>query len=153
VPHTPYVPPHPHRGTKYHRYTLLLLPQPSAEPIDGPPLAADTRGRFDVRAFCAHYGIEPATGGAGHMWREVWSEDVSKMYGSRLGRSPFAIVLGECADILRRGRGAALCAATQAGPVCRGQEDVEVSGCLIRLPYMRLISYCCTVRPCLTSYR
>lgn len=28
--HTKYVPPHPQRGTPYHRYILLLLPQPSA---------------------------------------------------------------------------------------------------------------------------
>jgi large subunit ribosomal protein L35 len=30
--HTRYIPPHPQRGTPYHRYTLLLLPQP---PIKG----------------------------------------------------------------------------------------------------------------------
>ncbi|KAJ6498040.1 hypothetical protein C8R47DRAFT_1112633 [Mycena vitilis] len=30
--HTRYIPPHPQRGTPYHRYTLLLLPQP---PVQG----------------------------------------------------------------------------------------------------------------------
>jgi large subunit ribosomal protein L35 len=83
--HTSYVPPHPHRGTKYHRYVLLLLPQPEGA-IDVPTLDAEQRAHFDVRAFCAHYALDGAKGGGAHMWRAVWSEDVSKMYGTRLGQ-------------------------------------------------------------------
>ncbi|KAG6841548.1 hypothetical protein C0991_009913 [Blastosporella zonata] len=30
--HTPYIPPHPQQGTPYHRYVLLLLPQPPLSP-------------------------------------------------------------------------------------------------------------------------
>lgn len=30
--HTPYIPPHAQKGSPYHRYTILLLPQ---APLDG----------------------------------------------------------------------------------------------------------------------
>ncbi|EIN13222.1 PEBP-like protein [Punctularia strigosozonata HHB-11173 SS5] len=79
----PYVPPHPQKGTDYHRYTLLLLPH--AEPdkrIDiKPPTNADAdRQNFDVRGFMAEHGLDGSVGGGAHMWREVWNEEVSKIY-------------------------------------------------------------------------
>jgi hypothetical protein len=126
--HTPYVPPHPHRGTKYHRYVLLLLPQPEGA-IDVPTLDAEQRAHFDVRAFCAHYALDGAKGGGAHMWRAVWSEDVSKMYGTRLGQLfPWSLVRGDNADGRFSGRGATFRPPTQARPVCRGQALVQVRG-------------------------
>ncbi|TBU38371.1 PEBP-like protein [Dichomitus squalens] len=79
--HTPYVPPHPHRNTPYHRYVLLVLPQASAsEPIDVPVLQESDRLGFDFRVFAAQYGFDGARGGGAHMWREVWDETVSHIY-------------------------------------------------------------------------
>jgi len=114
--HTRYIPPHPQRGTPYHRYVLLLLPQPPisgssytrnaearAQPgsptsvyLDIPPLTDAERRRFNVRAFAQRWGLDPNGGGA-HMWRELWSEAVSKIYADileeeepRYGRTPKA---------------------------------------------------------------
>jgi hypothetical protein len=83
--HCKYIPPHPQKGTKYHRYTLLLLPHADpAAPIEVPKLDAEQRAHFDVRAFAAHYGLDGAKGGGAHMWREVWDEEVSNIYMGRL---------------------------------------------------------------------
>lgn len=98
--HTPYIPPHPQRGTPYHRYILLLLPQPPlaeqgytltgeahAAPgvstsvrLEIPPVESAERGNFDVRAFLEKWGLDGAQGGGAHMWREVWGESVSGIY-------------------------------------------------------------------------
>ncbi|KAI0825354.1 phosphatidylethanolamine-binding protein [Trametes gibbosa] len=79
--HTRYVAPHPQRGTPYHRYVLLMLPQPSApEPISVPVFEDSDRLGFDFRAFAAQYGLDGARGGGAHMWREVWDETVSHIY-------------------------------------------------------------------------
>ncbi|KAJ7356629.1 phosphatidylethanolamine-binding protein, partial [Mycena albidolilacea] len=99
--HTRYVPPHPQRGTPYHRYTLLLLPQPPLpgmrhlRPHARPHAAPDAPERdaaapdivpdaqrlhFDVRAFAKQYGLNGAMGGGAHMWREVWDKYVGAVY-------------------------------------------------------------------------
>ncbi|CDO71759.1 hypothetical protein BN946_scf184920.g43 [Trametes cinnabarina] len=79
--HTRYIPPHPQRGTPYHRYVILVLPQASAtKPIDIPIFEDETRLGFDFRAFAAQYGVDGAKGGGAHMWREVWDETVSQIY-------------------------------------------------------------------------
>ncbi|KAG5638189.1 hypothetical protein H0H81_001391 [Sphagnurus paluster] len=115
--HTPYIPPHPQRGTPYHRYVLLLLQQPAlgadtythniearAAPgvptsvtLDIPPVEAEARRDFDVRAFMRRWGLDGAQGGGAHMWREVWNEKVSSIYRNvlkepepRYGRAPKA---------------------------------------------------------------
>lgn len=105
--HTPYIPPYPQRGTPYHRYVLLLLPQPPApgssytrnaearaQPgvtasahLDIPHVTDAQRKQFDIRAFVQQWGLDGAKGGGVHMWREVWSEAVSKI---------FANILSEC---------------------------------------------------------
>ncbi|KAF9014902.1 phosphatidylethanolamine-binding protein [Cyathus striatus] len=101
--HTQYIPPHPQNGSPYHRYTTLLLPQPPAgasnyslnmsaragtEPtsqhLDIPVVSVEQRRGFDVRAFCQQWGLDAASGGGVHMWREVWSEEVSKIYSETL---------------------------------------------------------------------
>ncbi|KAG6815046.1 hypothetical protein H0H87_005551 [Tephrocybe sp. NHM501043] len=120
--HTPYIPPHPQQGTPYHRYVLLLLPQPpraraasaqqhpatreawytqsgqvSSQTLDIPPVGARERRDFDVRAFVERWGLGQGEGGGAHMWREVWSPRVSKIYQHvlnepepRFGRPPKA---------------------------------------------------------------
>ncbi|EMD41367.1 hypothetical protein CERSUDRAFT_128093 [Gelatoporia subvermispora B] len=94
--HTMWVPPHPQRGTPYHRYVVLLLPQAHpTERISVPQLTDAERLGFDVRAFCARHGLNGSKGGGAHMWREVWDETVSKIYRDvlkteepRYGRPP-----------------------------------------------------------------
>ncbi|KAJ6573882.1 phosphatidylethanolamine-binding protein [Mycena vulgaris] len=71
--HTPYIPPHPQQGTPYHRYVVLLLPQPPLVPLK-------QRYGFDVRAFAKQWGLNGAVGGGVHMWREVWDEYVGAVY-------------------------------------------------------------------------
>ncbi|KAI0771048.1 PEBP-like protein [Trametes elegans] len=79
--HTRYVPPHPQRGTPYHRYVLLLLPQASpTKPIEIPVFEDSARVGFNYRAFAEQYGFDAAQGGGAHMWRETWDETVSHIY-------------------------------------------------------------------------
>ncbi|KAH9836712.1 PEBP-like protein [Rhodofomes roseus] len=97
-PHTHYIPPHPQRGTPYHRYVILLLPQSShTEPIKLPKLSDAARLGFNLRAFTEEHGFDGSKGGGAHMWREVWDETVSKIYRDvlktdepRYGRPPMA---------------------------------------------------------------
>lgn len=81
VPHTRYIPPHPQRGTPYHRYCLFLLPHadPSAK-INVPIVPVAERRGFDLRAFCETHGLDGSNGGGAHMWREVWDPTVSDIY-------------------------------------------------------------------------
>ncbi|KAJ7171718.1 phosphatidylethanolamine-binding protein [Mycena crocata] len=105
--HTRYIPPHPQRGTPYHRYVLLLLQQPplpghrytrntealltdqqarlSQSLRDGALLSADLASEsdrlgFDVRGFAKQFGLNGALGGGVHMWREVWDKYVGAVY-------------------------------------------------------------------------
>ncbi|KAF9785946.1 phosphatidylethanolamine-binding protein [Thelephora terrestris] len=85
--HTSYIPPHPQRGTRYHRYVLLLLPQQApAEPLSVPVLCDADRLHFNVREFAAQYGLDGSTGGGAHLWRQVWDEGVSQVYATVLRR-------------------------------------------------------------------
>ncbi|TEB26318.1 PEBP-like protein [Coprinellus micaceus] len=98
--HTKYIPPHPQKGTPYHRYTVLLIPQPPKEgetytrntearakdgevtskEIEVDVIGEEGRKGFDVREFCERHGMSCKEGGAVHMWREVWSERTNKVY-------------------------------------------------------------------------
>ena len=83
--HTPYVPPHPQRGTPYHRYVVLLLPQQSpTEPIEIPAIPKEKRLGFDLRRFAEKYGLHGDKGGGVHMWREIWDPTVSQIYKDTL---------------------------------------------------------------------
>ncbi|KAI9567060.1 hypothetical protein HD554DRAFT_2006190, partial [Boletus coccyginus] len=62
-----YIPLHPRKGTLYHHYMFLLLPQTS--PIDVPILEMDKHFGFSVRGFMAKYDLDPSIGGGTHMWR------------------------------------------------------------------------------------
>jgi len=84
--HTPYIPPHPQRGTRYHRYTTLLLPQQSpTQEISVPVLSEKDRYGFNVRTFIEQYGLDGSKGGGAHMFREVWDPVVSSIYKDILG--------------------------------------------------------------------
>ncbi|KAG1908632.1 phosphatidylethanolamine-binding protein [Suillus fuscotomentosus] len=98
--HTAYIPPHPQRGTNYHRYTILLLPQHSRLSIH--MVAKDKRTGFDVRTFMEKHGLDKNVGGGVHMWREVWSEGVPAVYKEilktaepKFGRMPKADRYGD----------------------------------------------------------
>ncbi|KJA29096.1 hypothetical protein HYPSUDRAFT_487273 [Hypholoma sublateritium FD-334 SS-4] len=98
--HTTYIPPHPQQGTPYHRYVILLLPQPplgaseytlaaasrttpestTSVTLDIPVVPMEQRRGFDVRAFAQRWNLDGAKGGGAHMFREVWDEEVSKIY-------------------------------------------------------------------------
>ncbi|KZT24701.1 PEBP-like protein [Neolentinus lepideus HHB14362 ss-1] len=83
--HTPYIPPHPQKGSPYHRYVLLLLPHPNpTETLNIPAPTVQERADFDSRAFMERYGFDASRGGAAHMWREVWDEEVSRIYAQVL---------------------------------------------------------------------
>lgn len=103
-PAVAWTPPHPQKGTPYHRYVTLLLPQlHSSQPIAIAPEDIEERSAFDVRAFMTKHqlgyysqddeGVQmrmvPQTyadragkglAGGIHMWRAIWDEDVSKIY-------------------------------------------------------------------------
>jgi len=102
-PLVPWVPPHPQKGTPYHRYVTVLLPQAHAsQPIEVAPSDVVHRLGFNVREFiakhhlgnlagneCVKMSMVPKThadrvgagmGGGIHMWRAVWDENVSRIY-------------------------------------------------------------------------
>lgn len=70
----PYVPPHPQKGTKYHRYTIVLLEQPNGK-IDVP--SSIESKRFDTRQFIQQHQLLPR---GISFFREVWNQDVSRIY-------------------------------------------------------------------------
>lgn len=73
----PYVPPHPQKGTKYHRYTILILEQHNGK-IEVPSVE---NKRFDTRSFVKQYQLSPR---GISFFREVWNEDVSRIYADIL---------------------------------------------------------------------
>lgn len=82
---TPYIPPHPQRGTPYHRYAVLLLPHLNPqEHLDIPVFKDEQRIGFNLREFAAQWGLALGPGGGAHMWRQVWDEDVSDVYNNVL---------------------------------------------------------------------
>lgn len=83
--HTKYIPPHPQKGTRYHRYTVLLFPQKAS--ISVPVFSNDQRLGFSVRDFIATYDLDLSAGGGIFMWREVWDHAVSTIYRDILGKS------------------------------------------------------------------
>lgn len=66
----PYQPPHPSPQTPYHRYTLLLIRQPSSTPLT--PSVPDDRSSFILRDWLSENGFgNPAEAVRGiHMFRE-----------------------------------------------------------------------------------
>ncbi|KAI7896838.1 phosphatidylethanolamine-binding protein [Mucor mucedo] len=75
-----YVPPHPQKGTKYHRYTLMAFEQPNEgqEKVD---IKVEGRGNFDVKNLAKAHGLN-VTGAT--FFRGEWDETVSKIYSEIL---------------------------------------------------------------------
>ncbi|KAG4301698.1 hypothetical protein PCANB_001786 [Pneumocystis canis] len=92
-PHTgtilaPYIPPHPQKGSPYHRYTLLVFEQ--VEKISD-NLVVERDG-FDTRQFASlnHFQIVGI-----HFWRGVWDEHVNEiMLATQL--PPYKTMLKRC---------------------------------------------------------
>jgi large subunit ribosomal protein L35 len=77
--HTPYLPPHPARGTPYHRYVLLLLPHEDPNAKVSLPSGPLERNDFDLRGFVREHALRTDGGGA-FMWRAVWDEECSRIW-------------------------------------------------------------------------
>ncbi|KDN52911.1 PEBP-like protein [Tilletiaria anomala UBC 951] len=90
----PYVPPHPQRGTPYHRYvTLLLTEAPEANssnsdaaPAPSTPVSEVARHGFSVSEYMARRNLHVA---GIHFWREEWKQGrtsaaVKKVYSEIL---------------------------------------------------------------------
>jgi len=77
--HTPYLPPHPARGTPYHRYVLLLLPHEDPTLKLSLPPGPLERDAFDLRRFVQEHALRTDGGGA-FMWRAVWDEESSRIW-------------------------------------------------------------------------
>ncbi|KAI7907827.1 phosphatidylethanolamine-binding protein [Cokeromyces recurvatus] len=75
-----YIPPHPQKGTKYHRYTLIVCEQPNEgqEKVD---IKVNSRDHFDVKGLVQSYALK-TTGAT--FFRQVWDEQVSKIYNEIL---------------------------------------------------------------------
>ncbi len=70
----PYVPPHPHKGTPYHRYTVVVWKQPESPPDIGRPQVK--REGFVAMDFATQRGLR-AVGIS--FWRQVWDENVGEV--------------------------------------------------------------------------
>ncbi|KAF9901185.1 hypothetical protein BX616_002345 [Lobosporangium transversale] len=73
----PYLPPHPPKGTKYHRYTLLLAEQPNEGrdrvQIDQSQVSRETI----LKDLCTRYNLNVK---GLTFFRQVWDKDVSMIY-------------------------------------------------------------------------
>ncbi|CAG8488518.1 8907_t:CDS:2 [Funneliformis caledonium] len=75
----PFIPPHPPKGTKYHRYTFAILEQPNNQKIE---ISQNMSRIKDVRKFVSEYNL---TVRGASFFREVWDQDVSTIYSEILG--------------------------------------------------------------------
>ncbi|CAO3650869.1 unnamed protein product [Mucor hiemalis] len=75
-----YIPPHPEKGTKYHRYTLIAFEQPN-EGQDKVEIKVEGRDQFDVKSLAQSYGLK-VTGAT--FFRQEWDNSVSNIYNDIL---------------------------------------------------------------------
>ena len=75
-----YIPPHPQKGTKYHRYTLIAYEQPN-EGQTKVDIKVDSRDQFDVKGLAETHGLQVS---GATFFRQVWNESVSKIYSEIL---------------------------------------------------------------------
>ncbi|KAI8885175.1 PEBP-like protein [Backusella circina FSU 941] len=75
-----YIPPHPQKGTKYHRYTLIAFEQPNKgqDKID---VQLKERDGFNVKALEKTHNL---TVSGSTFFRQVWDESVTKIYNDIL---------------------------------------------------------------------
>lgn len=89
----PYIPPHPARGTPYHRYTMLLFEQSADTPT---PVSDTSRIVPSVSEYAEMQQLKLS---GIHFWREEWSascervvshiyEDILRVPEPRFGRPP-----------------------------------------------------------------
>ncbi|KAG0236918.1 phosphatidylethanolamine-binding protein [Mortierella sp. GBAus27b] len=73
----PYIPPHPPKGMKYHRYTLLVAEQPNGgqEKIQVDP--SQITRETTLRELCLQHNLEVK---GLTFFREVWDKDVTRIY-------------------------------------------------------------------------
>ncbi|KAG5519860.1 hypothetical protein PMAC_000136 [Pneumocystis sp. 'macacae'] len=84
----PYIPPHPQKGSLYHRYTLLVFEQ-AEKHLNNSIIQRD---KFDIRQFASlnHFKIVGI-----HFWRSLWDEYVDKIMSS-LKLLPYKTMLKKC---------------------------------------------------------
>ncbi|KAG0264482.1 hypothetical protein BG011_006646 [Mortierella polycephala] len=73
----PYLPPHPPKGTKYHRYTLLVAEQPNGGQDKVQIETSSVSRETTLGDLCAQYqlNVKGLT-----FFREVWDKDVRNIY-------------------------------------------------------------------------
>ncbi|PVF95758.1 PEBP-like protein [Serendipita vermifera] len=80
-----WIPPHPQRGTPYHRYCIFLLEHPEPnERIEVGPIDDEGRKSFVLREFVNRWKLKPHIGGGAHFWRSIWAQEVSEIYKTLL---------------------------------------------------------------------
>jgi large subunit ribosomal protein L35 len=77
-----YIPPHPQKGTKYHRYTLIAFEQPN-NGQDKVDIQLNQRDAFDAQALEKSHNL---TVSGFTFFRQVWDESVSKIYSEILSK-------------------------------------------------------------------
>lgn len=84
-----YIPPHPEKGTPYHRYTYVLLEQSKALPGEI-RLPEDQVLDFDTRHFAKQNSL---TAAGVTFFRQVWHKSVSSIFKDILSESgrPFML--------------------------------------------------------------
>ncbi|KAG0173172.1 hypothetical protein DFQ28_010853 [Apophysomyces sp. BC1034] len=71
-----YVPPHPQKGTKYHRYTLIAYEQPN-QGQDKVEIKLEKRDAFDTKTLAQAHGLNIS---GVSFFREEWDAAVSNIY-------------------------------------------------------------------------
>ncbi|KAF9934729.1 hypothetical protein FBU30_000587 [Linnemannia zychae] len=72
-----YLPPHPPKGTPYHRYTLLLAEQPNGGQDKVQIDATQISRESTVHELCSQFNLEVK---GLTFFRQVWDKDVSRIY-------------------------------------------------------------------------
>lgn len=85
-----YVPPHPEKGTPYHRYTYVLFEQRRALP-ETTSLTEEQRAEFSVRSFEKEHALKPR---GITFFRQIWDQSVSDIFSHTLSESCSRWTLG-----------------------------------------------------------
>lgn len=69
-----YIPPHPQKGTPYHRYTVVVWQQPESPHEGGKKQVL--RAGFDAQMYAEENGLHPQ---GISFWRQVWDDNVAEV--------------------------------------------------------------------------